>query len=576
MIFTECGILLQVNNKLTNLKEFLNKLKKLQHRGRESCGVVYYDGFLDYFKQEKTLGIINNLDEKTKELNINSELFLGHVRYATSGSKNNSKLIQPQLLNIEINNSIKNKLEIEIEQLCYAYNGNIPDKVWYKINKELNFIQNESIKKTNDNILLREFINYCLKFKLHSLLKTVNIDILNNLDFELLDKLIKFVSKNILKYIDTSFCLIILTINKIYCLRDKYGNRPLFYNLEENNLVITSETCISDENIHWNIVNPGELLIFEISNLQEYTSEFPNKIFLSRKNSVNSVNSVNSIDSCNNKEITYDNSLQDIEDINPQRFCLFEKIYFMNKNSILDNRETVQQYREKLSLLLINQIKYTYPIVYQEYFNTQKLEESKYIICGVPSTGLEYSNKIAQILNIPSKNIITKNKNTYRSFICGNDEDRIKACKQKFEIDGTQIYNQNLIVVDDSIVRGNTLFYLIKILKQYKPKSIHLLIPSPPVRYKCYYGVDISTEEELIFNKYYNKHHLDFKKNNKNNNINIKLSDKDEEIIYNKTIVDIKNKFEVEQLIYLDYKSILSNDKKVCSHCFSGIDILNY
>ena len=96
---------------------------------------------------------------------------------------------------VENLNSKKNKLEIEIEQLCYAYNGNIPDKVWYKINKELNFIPNESIKKTNDNILLREFINYCLKFKLHSLLKTVNIDILNNLDFELLDKLIKFVSK---------------------------------------------------------------------------------------------------------------------------------------------------------------------------------------------------------------------------------------------------------------------------------------------------------------------------------------------------------------------------------------------
>lgn len=579
MIFTECGILLQVNNKLTSLKEFLNKLKKLQHRGRESCGVVYYDGLLDYFKQEKTLGIINNLDEKTKELNINSELFLGHVRYATSGGKNTSKLIQPQLFNIEIDDLIKNKLGLDMEQLCYAYNGNIPNKVWYKINKELNFIQNESIEKTNDNILLREFINYCLKFKLHSLLKTVNIDILNNLDFELFDKLIHFISKNIIKYIDTSFCLIILTINKIYCLRDKYGNRPLFYSLEENKLVITSETCISDEKIHWDIVNPGELLKFEISNLQEFTSEYPNNICLLRKNSINNTNSINSHNS-HNKEIIYDNSLQDIgdiEDINPQRFCLFEKIYFMNKNSILDNRETVQQYREKLSSLLINQIKYTYPIVYQEYFNTQKLEESKYIICGVPSTGLEYSNKIAKILNIPSKNIITKNKNTYRSFICGNDEDRIKACKKKFQIDGTQIYNKNLIVVDDSIVRGNTLFYLIKILKQYKPKSIHLLIPSPPVRYKCYYGVDISTEEELIFNKYYNKHYLEFINNQKNEkHKNVKISDKDEEIIYNKTIIDIKNKFEVEQLIYLDYKSILANDNKICSHCFSGIDILNY
>ena len=126
MLFTECGILLQVNNKLTSLKEFLNTLKKLQHRGRESCGVVYYDGFLDYFKQEKTLGVIHNLDEKTKELNITSELFLGHVRYATSGSKNNNNLIQPQLFNIDIEHSVKNKLDIDIEQLCYAYNGNIP------------------------------------------------------------------------------------------------------------------------------------------------------------------------------------------------------------------------------------------------------------------------------------------------------------------------------------------------------------------------------------------------------------------------------------------------------------------
>ena len=87
-----------------------------------------------------------------------------------------------------------------------------------------------------------------------------------------------------------------------------------------------------------------------------------------------------------------------------------------------------------------------------------------------------------------------------RTFILPTDEERKKQCREKYKID-TCIANKKLIIVDDSIVRGNTMKILIDVLFEMGCKEIHIRITAPPVRHPCYYGIDIPTRTELIANE---------------------------------------------------------------------------
>ena len=81
---------------------------------------------------------------------------------------------------------------------------------------------------------------------------------------------------------------------------------------------------------------------------------------------------------------------------------------------------------------------------------------------------------------------------------------------KKFIIEnGSRLQNKELYFVDDSLVRGNTLKIIIEMLKEYKPKKIHIRIASPKVINICEYGIDIPSREELIMNHYSNEKYVD-------------------------------------------------------------------
>ena len=87
-----------------------------------------------------------------------------------------------------------------------------------------------------------------------------------------------------------------------------------------------------------------------------------------------------------------------------------------------------------------------------------------------------------------------------RTFILENNDKRIKACKEKYNIEDC-ITNKVIVIVDDSIVRGNTMKYLIKYIRSFSPKQIHLVSGCPPIARPCHYGVDFADIEELIINR---------------------------------------------------------------------------
>jgi len=118
---------------------------------------------------------------------------------------------------------------------------------------------------------------------------------------------------------------------------------------------------------------------------------------------------------------------------------------------------------------------------------------------------------------------------------------RIVSCKKNLYISG-DIAGRDLVLLDDSLVRGNTLTTVIKKLRENGAKSVHIRITSPPVRFPCYFGVDIPSQEELIASKY--------------------------------TVEQIREKIGADTLVYTDLdiikEAINDDNNSFCSACFDG------
>ena len=281
------------------------------------------------------------------------------------------------------------------------------------------------------------------------------------------------------------FCIILLIDNTIYLLRDRFGYRPLCIAETDGEIIISSESYVFDYKYFKKDVNPGEIIKIEKG---------------------------------------YINTIYTLQN-NVQQKCIFEYIYFLNENTIMDNisvKRTREIFGQYLAMKDIN-----------------KFNKNDYIVVGCPTSGIISGKNYAKLLNLPYKQIITKNKNTNRSFILPSNEQRIEMCKNKFNIDPS-IKNKNIILIDDSIVRGNTLKILINLLRNMECNEVHIRISSPPIKGPCYYGIDLPTHSELI--------------------------------THNKTIEDIRIYIDADSLEYLtieDLHNSMGNINNFCISCFT-------
>ncbi len=207
-----------------------------------------------------------------------------------------------------------------------------------------------------------------------------------------------------------------------------------------------------------------------------------------------------------------------------QHFCIFEYIYFSRADSIIFNKSVAAE-RIKMGKLLANQIKE----------KNLKID----VIVDVPKSGYFAAVGLSEELNIPHKRALIPNDYIGRSFILPKQSQRESVIKQKFSIIKDVIENKNVALVDDSIVRGTTAKYIVKQLKNYGAKNVYLISAAPPLKFPCFYGINISTKEELIANKF--------------------------------NIEELKNYFGADDVIYQDLKSIKSLlGENFCEACFTG------
>lgn len=318
----------------------------------------------------------------------------------------------------------------ELGEYALIFNGNVP------LNNE------EKSKYINDTQMIIDFIN-----------KESNSKNINSIE----EVLIKLIETH-----ERAFSMIVLFNNQLYILRDKYGVRPLYYYENENLFLFSSETSV--------------------------LNEFKKNMGSGTINCINSgtINEINCIHSGTLSKIE-NNKLKVIHDY-PNLFekhCIFEYIYFMNKESEFENK-LVKKYREEIGRLIAKND--------HGIFNKQE-----YIVCGVPNTGNDYAIPYSEEINIPYKNYVIKNNIVNRTFILKNDEERNKFANVKYLFD-TNLKNKKIILIDDSIVRGITLKNLIKNLREFGVKEIHIRSGSPPIIDICNWGIDIPTKEELVYN----------------------------------------------------------------------------
>ncbi|MBW2981672.1 phosphoribosylamine--glycine ligase [Candidatus Woesearchaeota archaeon] len=293
-------------------------------------------------------------------------------------------------------------------------------------------------------------------------------------------------AKEVFEKVKGSYALVGVIADKgLFAIRDPHGIRPLVLGKKGNSYMVASETVafqVSDYEFVRDIA-PGEALFISKDNLK-----MESEIILEKE----------------------------------KAHCMFEWVYFASPNSMIEGR-SVYKARLALGKLL------------SDYIDKDKIE----VILPVPDSGRTAAIKLSEEAGIIYREGLIKDRYSQRTFIMSSQKLREKAVKSKLRPVISILEDKRVAVVDDSIVRGTTSRNIVKTLKQGGVKEITFISSCPPIRYPCFYGIDMSSTNEFI--------------------------------AANKSIDEIKIFLEADNLIYLtidDLKKAIRRD--VCMACLTG------
>ena len=253
--------------------------------------------------------------------------------------------------------------------------------------------------------------------------------------------------KEALNQVKGGFAYLLLTENAMIAALDPNGFRPLSIGKMVNGAyVVASETCalevIGAEFIR--DVRPGEVVISDDAGIQieQYTQEVQPAI------------------------------------------CSMEFIYFARPDSNIAG-VNVHRARKNMGRRL-----------------AQEAPIEADMVIGVPNSSLSAASGYAEASGIPYELGLVKNQYIARTFIQPTQELREQGVRMKLSAVRGVVEGKRVILVDDSIVRGTTSRRIVQLLKEAGAKEVHVRIGSPPLRYPCFYGIDIQTRKELIAAKY--------------------------------------------------------------------------
>jgi amidophosphoribosyltransferase len=163
-----------------------------------------------------------------------------------------------------------------------------------------------------------------------------------------------------------------------------------------------------------------------------------------------------------------------------RKSCIFEYFYFSRPDTLLRGRE-VYSMRFNMG---------------RQLFREAPVEAD--MVIGVPESGRPAAEGFSAESGIPVREGLVKNRYVARTFIQPMQSMRREGVRMKYNPLRQSIAGMRIILVDDSIVRGNTTREIPEMLREAGAREIHMRISSPPIKHPCYYGIDFGTREELV------------------------------------------------------------------------------
>src|SRR5918998_1290242 len=120
------------------------------------------------------------------------------------------------------------------------------------------------------------------------------------------------------------------------------------------------------------------------------------------------------------------------------------------------------------------------------------------LVIPVPDSGTPAARGFARASGLPQDDGLIKNRYVARTFIQPGQELRRHGLRLKFNPLPEVVGGKRLVVVDDSIVRGNTTRQIVGMLREAGAAEVHMRISAPPIRHPCHYGIDMSTTQEMV------------------------------------------------------------------------------
>ena len=231
--------------------------------------------------------------------------------------------------------------------------------------------------------------------------------------------------------------------------RDPYGIKPLAYGRRKDGIL--PSFAIASETVSLNIMNYSDIENIEAGEV----------LFIDNKRKIHK----KKITSC------------------PHSPCLFEWVYFARPDSFIDN-VNVYDCRVNLGRFLAEEIK------------KHNLEID--VVVPVPDSARDAAIEIARSLNLKYREALVKNRYIGRTFIMPADSARKTSVRQKLNPIVSELKGKNVLLIDDSIVRGNTSKSIIKMVRECGAKKVYFGSYSPPLRYPCVYGIDMQTKTEFV------------------------------------------------------------------------------
>ena len=259
-----------------------------------------------------------------------------------------------------------------------------------------------------------------------------------------------------MKMMRGAYAMVLSSPDSLYAFRDPNGIRPLVLGKLPDNRgwVVSSETCgldiVGAEYVRE--VAPGEIIRINSEGISSQIAVEPER----------------------------------------RASCLFEYVYFARPDSVMDGI-SVYQSRRSMGRIL-----------------AQEAPVEADLVLGVPDSGLPSAMGYAIESGIPYSDGIVKNRYVGRTFIEPTNEMRQMGIRVKLNPLSSVISGKRLIVIDDSVVRGNTSKKLVDMLKSAGAREVHLRIVSPEVRWPWFYGIDTDTQDQLIAANMTNEEMCDF------------------------------------------------------------------